>query len=108
MGYLKKHPSNLFTALNILLGLAISVLGALTYPLVLIIGIVSSVIATVALALSIREGIRGDREAQRKEMEAQQWQQINNYRVDLATEIAMPGWAQDWQAFNERHKPNEQ
>lgn len=108
MGYLKQHPSNLFTALSILLGLATSVLGALTNPLVLIIGIVGSVIAAVALGLSIREDIRANQEAQRKELEAQQWQQLNNFRIDLATEMAKPGWEQDWQAFSEQHKSSEQ
>ncbi len=100
MKYLKQHPSNLFEALGIVLGLVTAIVGALTNPFMLIAGIVTSITTAIALALSIRETIKADRETQR-------WQEINNLRIDLATEMATPGWAQDWQAFNKRHNMSE-
>lgn len=103
MKYLKEHPSNMFTAANIVLGLVIAVLGALTNPLVLITGVIASIIAIIAFVLGVHESILANRDAQRKEIETQQWQEINNFRIDLASEMAKPGWMQDWEAFKRQH-----
>lgn len=103
MHYLKKHPSNIYSGLGILVGLLIIMLGALLNPLVT--GIVIAVLSALALVFSVKENKAAETEAQKQEQAMERWKGNTQLRIDFESATNAPGFEHQarWEAFDKQY-----